>query len=791
MPSSVGMRRTTRVFGVVKGADGAQVLRSGRMLQPYSREVKLRKGSARDDWLRSIVAGDGNNGCKIGYDMRDDKGLVNGSDYGVLKRNVDARDTDLCAEKSSLDKVDEHDGKHQDYGREHGANKMFGIVYGRKRKGIHGVILDGKKYGNCYHRRNKRQKKDVTAGTILRHGRIAIIKHGSSHEGNVFGHFLYSVLRYMKTVGIQLPVLARFVMSEPLCGVYFSGGMELSQDSSSILGAGFCILSGYREHCPSFWVDFSAVPSTFMFMHCELLLRHLYMPLAFEHNSAPHQIDCSSFVENDHEEERSYPAQKTDGAPSVDNPASQFMLLLPASGSKMETCPSQHRYGKSHGIRKRRSSLRSKQGRNHSFSGLKQLNGMLASELIGTANNGHPSSSTLSGKKTWRSSRTSLAGYVDELNSAPSLSQEVRFVSCTANLLTTQFDQCVREEGVSIALEPSNSGECSLVVKKGGAARFIYKALEVTKPWFPNSATQCMVWAGDKGWKLEFPNKENWLKFKDLSKECIERNKQLASPRPSSTKIIPVPQVCEVLGYEKDPCLTFVRPDSYIVSDGDELSRAMTSKGSSYDMDSEDEEWLNVYNSKILPESWVSDESFENLIDVFEKDFYCNPRDPSNEKPVTDFCMEIVSKDALVAVYSYWTKKRKNRRSALVRVFQGHQPRKAFVPRSVFRKRRSFKRQPSQHGRGKQPGFLQAVKTERDALEEQATMHKVEEAQVFANRLAELAINKRHRAQSLTENADLAAYRAAMALRLAEAAQVMNPPELLHHINLPSESYLF
>lgn len=39
---------------------------------------------------------------------------------------------------------------------------------------------------------------------------------------------------------------------------------------------------------------------------------------------------------------------------------------------------------------------------------------------------------------------------------------------------------------------------------------------------------------------------------------------------------------------------------------------------------------------------------------------------------------------------------------------QGHQSRKApLVPKPALRKRRSFKRQGSQHGRGKQPGLLQ------------------------------------------------------------------------------------
>uniref|UniRef100_A0A2P2KF88 Uncharacterized protein LOC101310159 n=1 Tax=Rhizophora mucronata TaxID=61149 RepID=A0A2P2KF88_RHIMU len=66
---------------------------------------------------------------------------------------------------------------------------------------------------------------------------------------------------------------------------------------------------------------------------------------------------------------------------------------------------------------------------------------------------------------------------------------------------------------------------------------------------------------------------------------------------------------------------------------------------------------------------------------------------------------------------------------------------------------------------------------ERDAFEEQNAMLKVEEAKLSANRSTELAIAKRCRAQLLMENADLAIYKAAMTLRIAEAASVANPSE--------------
>ncbi|CAK7325299.1 unnamed protein product [Dovyalis caffra] len=108
----------------------------------------------------------------------------------------------------------------------------------------------------------------------------------------------------------------------------------------------------------------------------------------------------------------------------------------------------------------------------------------------------------------------------------------------------------------------------------------------------------------------------------------------------------------------------------------------------------------------------------------------------------------------------------------------GHQAKKtALIPNSVLRKRRSFKRPPNQFGRGKQPSLLQAMAAEQDALEEHNAMRKVDEAQNSSKRSLETAILKRRRAQLLMKNADLATYKAAMALKIAEAALVANPTD--------------
>lgn len=62
-------------------------------------------------------------------------------------------------------------------------------------------------------------------------------------------------------------------------------------------------------------------------------------------------------------------------------------------------------------------------------------------------------------------------------------------------------------------------------------------------------------------------------------------------------------------------------------------------------------------------------------------------------------------------------------------------------------------------------------------MEEQNAMLRVEEAKASAKRSVESAVGKRQRAQLLMEIADLATYKAAIALRIAEAAGVAESAE--------------
>ncbi|KAK8671521.1 hypothetical protein V6N13_038115 [Hibiscus sabdariffa] len=422
-------------------------------------------------------------------------------------------------------------------------------------------------------------------------------------------------------------------------------------------------------------------------------------------------------------------------------------------------------------IQKRRSSLRRIRARNPISSGA------LMSDLISSRRNGIPFSSVVSKNKLRRSIRHSSPSDLSDVSSSISdlvskVESESDSLQCSANVLIIEPDRCYREEGAIVTLELSASKEWFLVVKKDNMTKYAQKANKFLRPPSFNRFTRAMIWTGNDTWKLEFPNRQDWIRFKDLYKECSERNV------PASTcRVIPVPGVCEVSGYEDKPSVSFRRPDSYISVDGDEVSRTLAKRTANYDMDSEDEEWLKKFNDEFFPGNvhceHLSEDCFELMVDAFEKACFCSPDDHSN---VIAAAADLGITGVVEAVHAYWSKKREQRRSPLLRVFQGHRVKKApVVPQPFLRKRRSFKRQAS-HGRGKQPSFLQAMAIEHDALEEEDAMVKVEEARAAAAVSIETAILKRQRAQLLMQNADMATYKAMMALRIAEAASHTESP---------------
>lgn len=342
--------------------------------------------------------------------------------------------------------------------------------------------------------------------------------------------------------------------------------------------------------------------------------------------------------------------------------------------------------------------------------------------------------------------------------------QNIDTFQCKANLLIIQADRGWREEGALVMLEPSNSNGWCVAVKLHDVTRVSLKPSE-QRFYVVNRVTGAYVWQVEDGWKLEFPHKWDWLLFKELHIEGRERNSQ--------GKTIPIPGVNEVSddmgGTVKVP---FSRPEpDYIKTADDEVARAL-SRDSAYDMDSEDEQWLiqlkhGASDRRSTRQNNVSFEDFERIITLFEKDAYSNPEEANDVDQLLSRYPALGKGDNVLAIYQYWINKRYKKGTPLLKIFQGAPVRRGrLLQKSSVKKKRSFKRQRSQTGRGKPGFFLQ------DNAEEESALQRVVDAERAAKQATEKAVELRTRAQALMAKANLAAYKSVMALRIAEAASV-------------------
>ncbi|KAJ1383420.1 Enhancer of polycomb-like, N-terminal [Sesbania bispinosa] len=734
MPA-VGMRRSTRVFGLVmKGADSGRVLRSGRRLWPEnSVEAKTKRGNVNegDDWSKPPTP-----------PKKTAKNDV------VLKPGAVLM-TRQQGEKRGRDGVD----------------RRFGIVYSRKRRRVQGSSSE------LSRRKGGEEKIESGSRSVL----SIVVKPCAGNSG-WFSSLLVLVLGYIAKVEVTLEELSSFFLYEPINGAFASRGVQFLQGPPTA-NIGICQFFGITQFMPLFCVDFAAVPLYFEYLHYVMLLKSMFRSFFFVHNP----ITIHSDVEDD-EMEIDFPEHQNKLQISCNvfkrEPSENGTVTLDvaeindnlSSHSSVKCTRVAGRNGQyrnimnSRGIRKRRSSLRKRKARNPSTMSLRRSNGALALDLIIGRKNNSQLSGVTSGMKLRNLTIGSPTGNLKQAsstiaNSAGRLDSSV----CSANILITESDQCYRVEGAIVTLEMPTSRECLLAVKKDGLTRCSFTAEKVIRPYSSNRFTHAIMFSLDNGWKLEFSNRQDWTVFKDLYKECSDRS----IPAPVA-KFIPVPGVREVSSYAECNCFPFHRPDTYISAYGDELTRAMTRKTANYDMDSEDEEWLSKFNNEF--QEHVSEDNFELIIDALEKFCYCKSDDSFDEKSAVTGCQDLGGKEVVEAVYTYWMRKRKQKRSFLIRVFQSHQAKRApLIPKPLLRKRRSFKRQPSQFSRSNQPSVLKAMAAEQDALEENA-MLRIEEAKASANVSMELAIEKRKRAQFLAENADLATYKATMLIKIAEAA---------------------
>lgn len=781
MPS-VGMRRTTRVFG-------ARVLRSGRRLWTGPAEGKYIKSANGDEWIELLEnSGDGGGSTN----QRKERGRH--GNEAAAKHEVRGMDVDVKVVESAPKKV-----LHEGLVAENHVGERWGVVYTRKRKSVDSNLvessdngnkkrdIDDKRYGKQFFRKQWRKKTrqrelsepgDSNVALVAleepldnaRCPSLSVVFDSSCCSWYMATSFLNSVLRYVRQARVGLWQLYAFVHSKAIACVYSSCGIRFLQGSNVVAERGVCTI--WRTNClvPVFAVDYSAVPYCFMYLHSRMLLHFAHVM----YSVGPCLVGVDE--KDDILPKPSIFTESVQASDALVASRSNYSGNMEVSLSDVAATKLTGRYLQlRNGRNIQRSSLRSKRGRRPSSFGARKANGALASNLLAFRHNSNQLSPITPGRELRSSAiRHAVTNIKAVKSSLVGLKQDSDSTSCFANILVIDSDKCYREEGAIITLEVSAEKQWHLAIKRDGMHRYSVIAQSLMRACNCNRFTHAIIWGMDSGWKLEFTDKQDWLIFRDLYKKCSDRN-----ARVPVESFIPVPGVHEVSGHVNSS--SYARPATYISIKDDELSRALARRTANYDMDSDDEQWLNKLNSEFCSQNefheLLSAEDFELVIDAFERGFHCNPDDFSDETIIPDICLN-VERRVLEAVYSFWVKKRKQRRAPLIRVFQLYQPRRTqIIPNSVLRKKRSFKRQGSQIGRGKQRPFLKVMAAEQDAEEQQNAIFKVEEAKAAAKRSEGLAVLRRQRAQQLMEIADLASYKAAMALKIAELAQIAESTE--------------
>ncbi|CAM8958059.1 unnamed protein product [Rhodiola kirilowii] len=771
----VGMRRTTRVFGVVKSGDGGRILRSGRKLWSEPDKGKLKKSnSARDEWLKIL-------------DEEDRSKVATGWCGQVSIRRADIQPE---FRNETCDSVD---------GREKASEMKIVKVYERKRKrfdwdakpdGSLGELGKGcsvgRMFGNHFVRRQRRRKALVGTGDI---GNICmpglVVKCTGDSSAGWLARFLTSILAYLVKDGIKLSKLYRFLSSDPIGSIFVSHGIQFLQECFGSSSSGYCKIFGVTQFAPLFSVNFSAVPACFMYIHSSMLLQSEKLVVTYLVNvsrkcndEAPDESDEIIFCikSGDHI------SKSNARSPVVKNSHKRNIVYRTPQGRRVACHQMQLRNsfsfssikGKRSAPMFRRRKCVSVGGGIQKYQSCVSATGLQKTELfeeLKTSPLGWRSSDLLSlhvsNKLARRAGSNECVQNIEEAKVSSLTREATDLTSCAANILVIEHDKCYRITGASVMLELSLSNRWLIVVKKDGFIKYSHMAEVVMKPCTFNRATRDIIWTVNNCWKLEFPTREDWSVFKDLYKVCSSKN--LETP---TDKFIPVPGVHIVSGYEDTVTAPYSRPDAYINLDGSEVSRVLAKISASYDIDSEDEEWLAKYNEEkhLRNESFqhTSFDTFELMIDAIEKAIYFNSGGCLDERSIADVFPELGHEGFNEVVYNYWSKKRKRKSPTLARVLQAHEPRQVLnIGGPVMRKKRSFKRHSSQNGRGKQRPILEG---------EQLAILEVEEAKDSATRYLEWATHLRKRAQALMENADLATYKAAFALKIAQAAKDASVP---------------
>jgi hypothetical protein len=247
--------------------------------------------------------------------------------------------------------------------------------------------------------------------------------------------------------------------------------------------------------------------------------------------------------------------------------------------------------------------------------------------------------------------------------------RNLELLSCDANVLITNGDKGWRECGVQVVLELFDHNEWRLGIKLSGTTKYSYKAHQFLQTGSTNRFTHAMMWKGGKEWTLEFPDRSQWVLFKEMHEECYNRNMRAAS-----VKNIPIPGVCLIEENDDNGIeAPFFRGFKYFRQLETDVELALNPSRVLYDMDSDDEKWMlkNRSSPEVNSSSrQISEEMFEKAMDMFEKAAYSQQRDQFTSDEIMKLMAGIGPTGAIKIIHEYWQHKRQRKRMPLIRHLQ-------------------------------------------------------------------------------------------------------------------------
>ncbi|XP_021312363.1 uncharacterized protein LOC8078775 isoform X3 [Sorghum bicolor] len=242
-------------------------------------------------------------------------------------------------------------------------------------------------------------------------------------------------------------------------------------------------------------------------------------------------------------------------------------------------------------------------------------------------------------------------------------------LTCVANVLVTVGDRGWREYDTQITMDSDGQSERRICVKLAEGTKYAHKVCQVLQPGATNRYTHAMMWKGGAEWCLEFPDRSQWLVFKQMHDECYSHN-----IRAASVKNIPIPGVRLVEIHDDNDGVSFVQSEDYLVHIGTDVEIALDQSRVLYDMDSDDEEWISSWRKFLVRDNTstleLAEDLFERVMDKLEKFAYSHDCNELSIDQMKELDIDDVPLDIIEVIHAYWQDKRQKKGMPLIRHFQ-------------------------------------------------------------------------------------------------------------------------